>query len=163
MLSYAFLYFKKLDFKNKSLFYDNIYASIFIICFCWMAYFYIQALFNTKYLIGHPKVSKFWPQRFFILWIFIFNILKIKYSGHFVIFPLFWIVYDGFLPLTSFLIYSQDDDSDSCWLCFKPYKFKANNDVSHFNSYSQQQYPSQYPQIAPQTCHDQQQFPPKYF
>ena len=118
-----------------------------------LSFFHIAALIYPEYLGGQPSLLKILP-------------LLIGIS-----FPLtiaFWVIMDPlglkfknqtsttFLFVTAmvyliisalvYYVYSRDDDSGSCWLCFKPWNLKR---LPQMNSpvYGQPQlYPSVYPQ-----------------
>lgn len=118
----------------------NIFQYLNFLGILGMIYFFAQAAFNPKYLLGKPAKSKFWPQILYASIIVIIILANIIYASDTqdILVALSAISPDFVFLAWSCSAYSQDDESGSSYLCFKPYKVKCNDALPLHNN---QQYP----------------------
>lgn len=112
--------------------FDQLLASsafiALILSLCGLLYFYLNAIFNRKFLAGKPDERKFLP-----IWVFCFvgipsaalNFCKSTPQPETFSFLTDLIFFHALLPIFTYLAFNQNDRTKSSTLCLKPYVNKT--------------------------------------
>lgn len=98
---------------NKKLLY-----ALMVSFFFFQLYFFVMALHYPEYLGGKPETSKSWPM--FVAWTCFLCASIYRKPENFLEAIVTGLIVSG----AQYFIMFQDDSSDSCCLCFKPWVYK---------------------------------------
>ena len=109
---------------------DMILVSLAIIAGFSLSFFHIAALSKPEYLGGQASFLKILPLlfgiSFLLMIVFIFIMAFLGWDKDIISTPFLAVIAVVYLIISAlvYYVYSQDDDSGSCWLCLKPWNLK---------------------------------------